>query len=512
MLHETTRTTAESTAGPRPMSTPSDVDATDLSPASRTAPERSAPAPGPVPVPGGIDEDELLALLRLTLTTGLGPVRIRRLLEHFHSPRAVLVASPAALAEVEGIGRDSAARMVREWPTLAVEEEREKARAANVALVPITSRAYPQLLRLTPDAPPVLYVQGCISAADVYAVAMVGSRNCTAYGRDIAARLAAGLAQMGLLIVSGGARGIDTAAHQGAVQVQGRTIAVLGSGLAHPYPRENQPLFDRIIESGGAIVSEFPMDMRPAAENFPRRNRIISGLALGTLVVEAPTRSGALITARLANEEHNRVVMALPGKADSAASEGCHDLIRDGAVLVTNTRQILAALDGASHLVTAARAASESPLVRSGTAPLFEAAAAGGGAAEPAAGVGSGGAMTGVDAPGGGTPSLGLLDALRQRGEHSRRAEGDANAAEGGGAATVGKAGDAEATVSPRLANLSPSQQRILAVLEGSEAVEVGELAMLTGLAISQLQADLTMLQIRGVIARVAAGSVRREA
>ncbi|MFW5653161.1 MAG: DNA-processing protein DprA [Planctomycetota bacterium] len=535
------------------------------------SPPKSEPQghPPAAEVRAGEAARELESLLRLTLTSGLGPVRIRRLLEHFRTARAAAASSSSALCAIEGIGPETASRLVRAMREVDVQAEFERAHEHGVAMLPITSPAYPPLLRLIPDAPPILYVRGTMPASDVYTVALVGSRNCTAYGRDIAARLASGLAQMGLTIVSGGARGVDTAAHRGALQVRGRTVVVLGSGLCHAYPRENQPLFESVVENGGAVVSEFPLDTRPAAENFPRRNRIISGLSLGTLVVEAPRRSGALITARQANEEHGRVVMALPGRADSSASEGCHELIRDGAALVTNTRQILSALDSASHLVAAARDAARSPLVADATPTLFEMSSASASASdsasaspaesrerapvqtergENASGPGrrserghdaaSADAVSSDEGTGqiagerysSDPASLRLVDVLRQREQaagsvevempgdlqdaithHGGPAQPDVGDRSAGGRRPRKGGTPKQATAEgPKFANLTPSQRKILEAL-ATDSVEVGDLAMQTGLPISQLQADLTILQIRGLIARVAAGNVRRE-
>jgi len=286
-----------------------------------------------------MDPEERLAALRLHLAPGVGPRLFATLIERFGSAQAAVEAPASALVRTQGIGRDTAGR-IREGMTQAdPEAELERARAAGVRILLRDESGYPAALEYLPDAPPVLYVKGTLEAEDAQAVTVVGTRKCSLYGSDQAERLAGGLARAGFTVVSGLARGIDSSAHRGALAAGGRTLAVLGNGLATVYPPENARLAEAVAEQG-ALVSEFPMAAEPAAENFPRRNRVLAALGLGTVVVEAGRRSGALITARLAGEL-GKEVFAVPNRVDAPGAAGVHALLRDGAKLVEAVTDIL---------------------------------------------------------------------------------------------------------------------------------------------------------------------------
>ncbi|MBE3098724.1 MAG: DNA-protecting protein DprA [Planctomycetes bacterium] len=286
-----------------------------------------------------MDHDERLAALRLHLVTGIGPRLFAALVEHFGSARAAAEASAGALAAVRGIGPDSAARLREGIAAADPETEMAKADAAGVRILVRGDPDYPIALTYLTDAPPVLYVKGTLVPEDAQAMAVVGMRKCSLYGQDQAERLAGGLARCGFTIVSGLARGIDSAAHRGAMAAGGRTIAVLGNGLATVYPPENRKLAEAVV-ARGALVTEFPMDFGVAAENFPRRNRIIAALSMGVIVVEAGRQSGALITARL-GAELGKEVFAVPNRVDAPGAAGAHALIRDGAKLVESVADVL---------------------------------------------------------------------------------------------------------------------------------------------------------------------------
>ncbi len=308
------------------------------------------------------EQSRLISWLRLTRLRGVGPVLVKRLLEKLGSPEGILTAHPGVLAGVEGIGTIKANQVVTSAPETLAEATAEFSRVmeSGYTLLTLDDGRYPPGLKPIGDPPIVLYVRGEIQPGDAVAVGMVGARNCTLYGREQAQKLARHLAEHGLTVISGGARGIDTCAHLGALQGGGRTIVVTGCGLRHTYPPENEALYERIVKEGrGAVISELPLEAPPVAENFPPRNRIIAGMSLGIVVVEANLQSGSLITARLAAADYGREVFALPGRVDSPASAGTHQLIKTAtAHLVESAEDVLGHLGDVGRLLSQVSAAS----------------------------------------------------------------------------------------------------------------------------------------------------------
>ncbi|MBL9122993.1 MAG: DNA-protecting protein DprA [Planctomycetaceae bacterium] len=277
--------------------------------------------------------------LRLALVPGIGPRIYHKLLEQFGTAEQVFAAPSGELRSVPGVGEKLCRAIQRGATEIDVAAELELCRRHDIAVLARENPAYPRLLREIYDPPGILFAQGALTPADSLAIGIVGARHATHYGLAQAERLAASLARAGLTIVSGLARGIDSAAHRGALGAGGRTIAVLGSGLLNLYPPENGELAAEIARQG-AVLSEAPPRAEPRTGSFPQRNRLISGLSLGVIVVEASTTSGSLITARLAAEQ-GREVFAVPGRVDSRVSQGCHRLLRDGAKLVESADDVL---------------------------------------------------------------------------------------------------------------------------------------------------------------------------
>ena len=279
------------------------------------------------------------AYIALNMIGKVGPVRLRHLLGYFENPESILKASSDQLLRVEGIGRDTAA-CLSDWENqVDLVAELNRIQEYGCSVVTQQDPLYPQSLREIYDPPMVLYLRGLLEERDHHGIAMVGSRMTTSYGVESARRLAYQIAQAGVTVVSGGARGIDTAAHLGCLRAGGRTIAVIGSGLDIIYPSENIGLFDQIAEQG-VVMTQFPFRRKADRQTFPIRNRIVAGMTLGTMVVEANRTSGALITANMA-VDYGRQVFALPGRIDSPRSKGCHALIKNGAKLCESAEDIL---------------------------------------------------------------------------------------------------------------------------------------------------------------------------
>ncbi len=277
--------------------------------------------------------------MRLSMVSGVGPRLRKALLDTFGTAADVLAALPDDLRGVPGIGAQLARRIAAAKDEIDVQAELDLCAENDISIVADGDSDYPRSLIEIPDPPGILYVRGRLLSQDAVAMAIVGARHATHYGLAQAERLAGSLARAGMTIVSGLARGIDGAAHRGALSAGGRTIAVLGSGLLNIYPAEHAELAEEVV-AHGALVSEVPPRSPPLSGAFPQRNRIISGLSLGVLVVEASTQSGALISARHAMEQ-GREVFAVPGPVDSRMSRGCHRLLRDGAKLVETADDVL---------------------------------------------------------------------------------------------------------------------------------------------------------------------------
>lgn len=283
--------------------------------------------------------DSREALVALNMIEHVGPIRVRQLLEHFGDASKILSASRNQLLHVRGIGEETAESIATWEKSVDLNAELKRIADSGCEIVIQTDSHYPELLREIYDPPIVLYVKGKLTAKDKNSVAMVGSRMTTHYGIEVARKLAYQLAYVGVTVVSGGARGIDTAAHQGALSGKGRTICVLGTGINIVFPPENKELFERIA-AHGAVISQYQFNRKADKQSFAIRNRIVAGMTLGTVVVEANLTSGALITANFATE-YGRQVFAVPGRIDSPRSKGCHELIKKGAKLCEGAEDIL---------------------------------------------------------------------------------------------------------------------------------------------------------------------------
>lgn len=281
--------------------------------------------------------------LGFNLVNGIGPAKVQALLDYFGSLEAAWQANELQLQQI-GFDKRAIRSLQDTRAQINLDVWLEKVQTAGISLLTWDSPEYPDYLREIPTPPPLLYMQGELREADRWAVAVVGTRKLTVYGRQVTHDLVAGLVRHNITIVSGLARGIDAVAHKTAVELGGRTIAVIGSGLDAIYPTENQQLARAISSGHGAVLSEYGLGVQPEAKNFPPRNRIISGLSLGVLIVEAGERSGALITTNFAAEQ-NRDVFAVPGNINSPASKGTNRLIQQGARLVMSVEDILEELN-----------------------------------------------------------------------------------------------------------------------------------------------------------------------
>ena len=280
------------------------------------------------------------ACLALNLLPGIGPVRVRRLVEAFGSPEQALAASSGEIGRVDGFGPELSATVAKWQEKVDLARELRRIREVGAHVLTAADDAWPKTLRQIYDAPLVLYVQGELQPRDGQAIAVIGSRRATHYGIQSARKLSFQLAHNGLTVLSGLALGIDTAAHEGALAAKGRTVAVIGSGLGKLYPTENAALAEKIAAGHGAVVTEFPVDYNPDKQSFPLRNRIVAGWSQGVLVVEAPARSGSLITVNQATD-YGRPIYAVPGGIDRPTSQGCNKLIQNGARLVMGAEDVL---------------------------------------------------------------------------------------------------------------------------------------------------------------------------
>ena len=286
----------------------------------------------------------------LSMVEGVGSRTYQRLIERFGNSTAILNASRNELSQFDFLQADTLTQLITARNRINPTQIVELCQKDNIDIIPLKDERYPKQLRNIPDPPPILYAKGTLLPSDSFSIAVIGTRKCTGYGERQTQRQTAALVQNGFAIMSGLALGIDGTAHRAALKNGGRTVAVLGSGLQHIYPPQHQSLAREITDSGGCILSELPPLHPPATWTFPQRNRIVSGLSLGVLVVEAPLRSGTMITARLAGEQ-GRDIFAVPGSVESSTSSGCNQLIKDGAYLTESAEDIIDVLGPMRHSV-----------------------------------------------------------------------------------------------------------------------------------------------------------------
>ncbi|MCG3129014.1 MAG: hypothetical protein CHACPFDD_03910 [Phycisphaerae bacterium] len=414
------------------------------------------------------DSNTVIAHLAWALADGIGPILFRRIVERFGDAERALGASALHLAEIKGVGRDRAERIMSSLALERAGQELEKSTAAGLRIVTPADAEFPEGLRKIPDPPIVLFVKGELRTTDALAIAVVGSRQCTIYGSEQARRFGELLAGAGFTVVSGLARGIDSFAQHGALDAGGRSIGVLGCGLDEVYPPENKSLADRVTACG-ALLSELPIGAAVQRGNFPPRNRIIAGMTLGTLVVEAAHRSGALITARLASE-YNRELFAVPGRVQDPMSMGANALIRDGgAKLVTCLEDILDALGEVGTALRRGHVEQPPSAALPRSHPAKSQAAADPSATEP------------------------------PRSPTSPRASP---------AARSRSTGDLFAPP-PELPGLSPTEQRVLALLSDGPVLQDVVLSA-AGLAAGDVLAAFTTLELKGLVRRLPGQMITR--
>ena len=385
---------------------------------------------------------ETKSLIHLNLIPGIGNHTIRRLLAAFGSAEKSLAATSEELAQIDGLIPDVRQQLIDGRSRAPLAQELELIEQHQCHIVTLNDESYPPLLKQISDPPVLLYIAGQLLIVDTLSVAIVGSRSPTEYGKTISQQLSHQLAARGITVVSGFARGIDTCAHRGALEAGGRTVAVFGCGLSIMYPETNQALAAEMIKSG-ALVSEFPMTMPPRGANFPRRNRVISGLTLGTLVVEASDRSGSLITARHAAEQ-GREVFAVPGQIFSNVSQGTHSLINQGATLINSVDDILDALPQDYTGILRQEPATRQP-----------------------------------------TPRRDLGSKRSDRTIHPQSTEAKS---------TPTSQSNTQAEL-----NLTPDEQAVLSTMEGS-SVHIDQIARVTQLPIGKVSSLLVMLELKGIV------------
>lgn len=423
-----------------------------------------------------LSTERLLGYLRLARAPKLGPILLKRALRGLGSLDNVLGATASRLATLEGIGLPSAEIFVQALAENepAARQELESAWQSGIRVLCPESPEWPAGLKTIDDPPLILFMRGRLEPADVISIGVVGSRKCTLYGREQAERFGALLAGAGITVISGGARGIDTGAHHGALRAKGRTLVIQGCGLRFCYPEENADLYARIEqEDRGAILSELPLDTAPIPHNFPPRNRIIAGMSLGTLVVEANLKSGSLITARLAGSDYGREVFAIPGRVDSAASAGVHHLIKKGeAHLVENLEDVLNALGDTGTALARAQQKMTTPKPDPHEGDLFA-------ANKDSATASASSTSSSSDS----TPSAAPTPPAQK-------------------ATPFPTPAPDPTTPSPRFTHV---QQKILTALQNDpgSGLSVDDLCTATQLPASVVMAELTMLQIRSAVQRL---------